>query len=513
MSAPTSLYEWFSRSVPGGGVALEAPDATLSYAELDAAAGRLARRVLERLGHVPRRVGLLANRSAAACTGYLAVLRLGATVVPLHPEGPAARNALIVRQADVDLVLTSDTARQPDIGSPLLSIHDTASTGRADTGDGPAVRAARPEDIAYILFTSGSTGTPKGVPVPHRAVSAFLGHVVAKYGTGPGARVAQTFDLTFDPSVFGLFAAWAGGGTAVIPDRADLMAPVRFVNRAAITHWISVPSVAALARRLRQLVPDAMPGLRWSLFCGEPLPTALAGAWARSAPGGSVENLYGPTELTITCLEHRLSGTDPKTANGTVPVGLPYPHLEHLVLDADGRPADEGELCLRGPQRFPGYLDPAVNSGRFLAFDPRTDTSTVLTGPDAVPGPGHWYRTGDRVVRQAGVLVHLGRLDNQVKVRGHRVELGELEVALLEEPGVLEAAAVPVEDVSGTALRLCYVGESCEPEALLARLRERLPPYMVPAELVRLAALPLNANGKVDRRALITAATHWGEDA
>lgn len=513
MSAPTTLYAWFSSSVPGGGIALEAPDATLSYAELDAAAGRLARRVVERLGHIPRRVGLLANRSAAACTGYLAVLRLGATVVPLHPQAPAARNTLIVRQADIDLVLTSDTAGTPDLGSPVLSLHDTAPVAPEDTGDGPVGRAVGPEDIAYILFTSGSTGTPKGVPVPHRAVSAFLDHVVAKYDTGPGSRVAQTFDLTFDPSVFGLFAAWGGGGTAVIPDRADLMAPVRFVNRAEITHWISVPSVAALARRLRQLTPDAMPGLRWSLFCGEPLPAGLAGAWARSAPGGPVENLYGPTELTVTCLEHRLSGTDPKTANGTVPVGLPYPHLEHLVLDAAGRPADEGELCLRGPQRFPGYLDPAVNAGRFLAFDPRTGTTTVLTGPDAVPGPEHWYRTGDRVARQYGALVHLGRLDNQVKVRGHRVELGELEVALLDEPGVLEAAAVAVEDASGTALRLCYVGEPREPEALLARLRERLPPYMVPAELVRLAALPLNANGKVDRRALATAAAQRGEDS
>ncbi|GAA0268406.1 D-alanine--poly(phosphoribitol) ligase [Streptomyces polychromogenes] len=511
MSTPITLYDWFARSVDGGGTAVAAPDATLSYAELDAAAGRLAGRITALLGRVPRRVGLLAGGSAAACTGYLAVLRLGAAVVPLHPDAPQARNARIVRQAGLDLVLTGREGPDPGLGVPVLPL---AAREEEAAGPGPvvpAVVAAGPDDIAYILFTSGSTGSPKGVPVPHRAVGAFLTHVIDRYAIAPGDRIAQTFDLTFDPSVFGLFAAWGGGATAVLPDRSDLMAPVRFVNRAAITHWISVPSVAALARRLRQLVPGGMPGLRWSLFCGEPLPEALARTWARSAPAGEVENLYGPTELTVTCMEHRLSEADPHTANGTVPVGSVYPHLEHLVLDADGHPAEDGELCLRGPQRFPGYLDPADNAGRFLALDlyPDEDGQPVRAArPVAEPGPEHWYRTGDRVARVDGVLVHLGRLDHQVKVRGYRVELGELEASLLTQPGVLESAAVAVEGPAGTVLRLFYVGGAGETGPLLDGLRDRLPPYMVPAELIRLEALPLNGNGKVDRKALASVATN-----
>ncbi|MGW1196726.1 AMP-binding protein [Streptomyces sp. NPDC002536] len=499
----TSLYHWFARSASSGSrrTALETPDGTLSYAELEAAAEATASLVVQRLGRIPTRVGLLANRSTAACTGYLAILRLSAVVVPLHPEAPPARNAAIVRQAGLDLVLHDPGAAAPELGVPALAPVRDVPVGAEPLGP---YRRPAPDDLAYILFTSGSTGTPKGVPIRHGNVRPFLAHVIDRYGIGPGSRVAQTFDLTFDPSVFGLFATWGGGGTAVVPGRDDLMAPVRFVNRSAVTHWISVPSVAALARRLRQLAPGAMPGLRWSLFCGEPLPLRLARAWAAAAPSGQVENLYGPTEATVTCLEYRLPpGTDdivgPLATNGTVPLGLPYPHLEHLVLDEQGLPADEGELCLRGPQRFGGYLEPADDAGRFVSFD---GVRATALGAAQSPAPEHWYRTGDRVVSWDGVLVHLGRLDQQVKVRGYRVELGELEAALLRCPGVLEAVAVLGPDgPGGPGLRLFHVGGDGH-ETLTARLRETLPPYMLPDELVRLDELPLNGNGKVDRAAL-----------
>ncbi|MFI9569257.1 amino acid adenylation domain-containing protein [Streptomyces rishiriensis] len=508
MNATWTMYDWFAASAAEHGdrrTALEVAGEHLTYAELDATARRLAAALLAAHGGLPSRVGLLAARSTAAYAGYLAAQRLGAAVVPLNPAFPPARNATIAREAGLDLVIAEEGA-PGRAGLPVPAVVLSAERMRAlRSGPVPELPAcaAGPDDLAYILFTSGSTGRPKGVPIAHRNVSAYLSHVIARYELGPGARVSQTFDLTFDPSVYDMFGAWGGGATLVVPGKEDLLSPVRFVNRHAITHWNSVPSVASIARRLRALKPGAMPTLRWSLFCGEALMLSHARAWQAAAPGSVLENLYGPTEMTVTWTQFRLpadAGDRPRPANGTVPIGTPYPGQEHLVIGEDGRPALDGELCVRGSQRFPGYLDPAHDIGRFLSFD----------GERAVPYDGsqplsaaHWYRTGDRVTTLDGALVHLGRLDHQLKIRGYRVELGEIESALLAQSGVTEAAAVALHGPDGDIeLAAVYTGSARDAGALLEGLRERLPAYMVPAVLTALDALPLNANGKVDRTAL-----------
>jgi amino acid adenylation domain-containing protein len=508
MNATRTMYDWFAASVAEHGdrqTALEVAGEHLTYAELDATARRLAGALVAENGGVPSRVGLLAARSTAAYAGYLAVQLLGATVVPLNPGFPPARNATIARDAGLDLVIAEEDAPgRGDLPVPVvpLSAERMAALRTGTVPDLPASTAG-PDDLAYILFTSGSTGRPKGVPIAHRNVSAYLTHVIPRYELGPGARVSQTFDLTFDPSVYDMFAAWGSGATLVVPGRKDLLSPVRFVNRQRITHWNSVPSVASIALRLRALKPGSMPTLRWSLFCGEALTLAHAQAWQAAAPGSTLENIYGPTEMTITWTEFRLPARTedwPRPANGTVPIGTPYPGQEHLVIDEDGRPAAEGELCVRGSQRFPGYLDPADNTGRFLSFD--GDRAVVYDGTQPLTS-AHWYRTGDRVTSLDGALVHLGRLDHQLKIRGYRVELGEIESALLARPGVAEAAVVALHVPGGEVeLAAAYTGSTKDAQGLLDSLRERLPPYMVPGSLTALAALPLNANGKTDRGAL-----------
>jgi amino acid adenylation domain-containing protein len=523
MATPKRLYDWFAESVRrqgGTGTALEVDGHVLSYAELAATAATVARTILRHHGAVPSRVGLLASRTVLAYAGYLAITRLGATVVPLNPAFPVGRNSDVAREAGLDLVL-ADAALTglEELPVPVLRLAD---------GDFPALLSAPGPDLpeqaaeadarnlAYILFTSGSTGRPKGVPVTHDNVAAFLGHVIARYELGPGSRVSQTFDLTFDPSVYDMFAAWGSGATLVVPTRDDLLSPVRYVNRNRITHWNSVPSVAAIALRLRALRPGVMPTLRWSLFCGEALRTAHAEAWRTAAPHTVIENIYGPTEMTVTWTEFRLpeSADDwPRTSNGTVPIGTPYPGQEHLILDEDGRPADEGELCVRGTQRFPGYLDPADNAGRFCSFDGRR--AVVHDGSEPLTAE-HWYRTGDRVTLLGGapgrtgasdedvVLVHLGRLDHQLKIRGYRVELGEIECHLLRQPGISDAAVVAVPGRKGEPqLHAVCAGRPADPAPLLDALRRKLPPYMVPTTVDFVPSLPLNANGKVDRAALV----------
>ncbi|MFJ6749543.1 AMP-binding protein [Streptomyces sp. NPDC091266] len=502
-----TLYDWFAASAAAHAdrTALETGDTELTYAELARLADALAAHLLRLLGGTPPgRVGLLAGRTAVAYAGYLAVQRLGAAVVPLGPGFPAARNASTVRAAQLDAVVadgSADHSGWPDV--PTLALTDPDLL-RLTAPAPPTGRTARPEDLAYILFTSGSTGVPKGVPIQHRNVCAYLAHVVPRCAAGPGDRFSQTFDLTFDPSVHDMFTAWGSGATLVAATRDELLAPVRFVNRRALTHWNSVPSVISLAQRFRALRPDSMPTLRSSMFCGEPLTLQQAEAWHRAAPHSTVDNAYGPTELTVTCTTYRLPAGHadrPAPANGTVPIGTLHPGLQRRL--------EQGELCVRGAQRFPGYLDPAHNAGRFLAPDGTPyDPATALN--DA-----HWYRTGDRVTTLPGApedepgaardtppLVHLGRDDQQVQVHGYRVEIGEVEAALRALPGVLDAAVVPLTHPGGVELGAAYTGEEGDGDQIRAALRARLPVYMVPATLTALDALPLNHNGKVDRTAL-----------
>ncbi|MGW8952194.1 amino acid adenylation domain-containing protein [Streptomyces sp. NPDC055709] len=508
------LGEWFARSAHRHGddvTALEVDGHHLTYAALDALAASVAEAVLTGHGSQPARVGLLASRSVLAYAGYLGISRLGATVVPLNPAFPIGRSSDVAREAGLDLVVAeAGLSGLDELPVPVIRLTDRDLLDRdpldrsAATAPELPERAVSGSDLAYILFTSGSTGRPKGVPVTHDNVAAYLSHVIPRYGLGPGARVSQTFDLTFDPSVYDMFAAWGSGATLVVPTRNDVLSPVRYVNERQITHWNSVPSVAAIAMRLRALKPGAMPGLRWSLFCGEALKTAHAEAWAAAAPNSTLENIYGPTEMTVTWTEYRLP-TDPAdwpdTGNATVPIGTSYPGQEYLVLDEDGHPADEGELCARGSQRFPGYLAPQDNTGRFCSFDGRR--ATVYDGCGPVTAD-HWYRTGDRVRQVDGTLVHLGRLDHQLKIHGYRVELGEIENLLMRQPGVTDAVVLAVPGRKGEpVLHALCTGGPADPAALLGALRAKLPAYMVPATVEFTPALPLNANGKVDRVALV----------
>jgi amino acid adenylation domain-containing protein len=505
MSDLSTLYDWFARAAAAhsDATALEVGTAPLTYGELHDLAERLAARLVAAAGgSPPRRVGLLAARSVTAYAGYLAVLRAGAAVVPLNPEHPAARTAQIVTAAGLDLVLAETTDGAADFGVPVFVAGpgELAALAGTPSLDMP-FRQAGPDDLAYVIFTSGSTGTPKGVPVTHRNICTYLDLVAGRYDIGPGCRLSQTFELTFDGSVHDLFVAWAGGGTLVVPERNQLLSPVKTVNSLRLTHWFSVPSLISFASLLGTLAPGSMPTLRWSVFGGEPLTLGAAREWRQAAPGSRLAVLYGPTEVTVSCTEYRFPDDMadwPRTPNGTAPIGSSYPDLDLLLLDEEGRPGDSGELCVRGPLRFSGYLDPEHNAGRFLTDDLRP-------AGDGPPPDHHWYRTGDRVTVQDGHLVHLGRTDHQVKIRGHRIELGEVEAALRRQPQVRDAVVVTVPAADGELeLQAAVSGSGCVADRLYAALSDRLPPYMMPRRITVLEQLPLNANGKVDRRALLT---------
>ena len=503
-----TMYEWFAHSAArfGDCTALEVGSQALTYRELRDLAERLAARLVAANGDgAPRRVGLLASRSVTAYAGYLAILRTGAAVVPPSPLSPPARNAVIAGTAKVDLIVADAPGIGHELGVPLLvaAPEDLAAPAGAPFAALPPCPAT-PDDIAYIIFTSGSTGSPKGVPIQHRNVSAYLAHLVSRYEIGPGSRLSQNSELTFDASVYDMCAAWGSGGTLVVPTRSQLLSPVTFVNTHRLTHWFSVPSMISFASRVGTLTPDSMPTLRWSVFGGEPLTLTQAQAWQAAAPAGTLENLYGPTETTVTITGYRLPREPqdwPRPANGTVPIGTCHPSMEYFLLDENGNPGVEGELCVRGPQRFPGYLEPGNNAGRFVSFD-ENGMVRHYTGNTPLTAR-HWYRTGDRVMEQDGQLVHLGRVDHQVKIRGYRIELGEIEALLREQAGVRDALVVAVEGQDGEKrLEAAVSGPDCDVESLYCALGLRLPQYMIPRRITVFEELPLNSNGKIDRNAL-----------
>lgn len=500
-----TVYAWFSRTTDRypHATALECAGVSLSYVELARAADEVAAQLAETVAPGGL-VGLYAGRSPAAFVGYLAIQRLGGVVVPLNTDWPAARTIVVARLARLDAVCAADAEPpMPVRVVPVDSRQLGVSVDRALAPRLPPI-ANDPDATAYVLFTSGSTGVPKGVPIRHRNVSAYLSHVIPRYELGPGSRVSQTFELTFDLSVFDLFAAWGSGATLVVPTRTELINPTASVRNRQLTHWFSVPSVISVASRLGLLRPGSMPNLRWSMFCGEQLTVQDAARWRLAAPHSTIENLYGPTELTLSCAQFRVPAADVeslKTSNATVPIGELHPGHQRLILDDQGLPAEVGELCVRGPQRFDGYLDPAANAGRFL----RTESGrAVELGPYDAIDKNAWFRTGDLVCVGAHGLVHLGRVDDQVKVQGYRVEVGEIEAAVRAHPGVIECVVVAVPDGhGGNVLRAMYTGKAVDDGELLRALRGRLPRYMIPETTRAVPSMPLNPNGKVDRKRVL----------
>lgn len=504
-----SLERWPERP------ALEHDGTVLAYAELheraSAVAAALARAEVE-----PPLAAVFAHRSITAYVGVLGTLLAGRGYVPLnHTFPPLRTRTMLVRSGARAIVVDAASADQLDDVlaevDPLMIIlpdrddvaelrarwpqHDVLGARDLQPGP-PAEIEVGAEDIAYLLFTSGSTGEPKGVGVTHANARHFIETVTDRYEIDENDRLTQTFDLTFDPSVFDMFVAWGRGACLCAMPPHAFLRPDRYLERTQPTVWFGVPSLALLMRRLGMLAPDRYPSLRWSLFCGEALPVAVAEEWALAAPRSTVENLYGPTELTITCVVYRWDAErgPAEAEQGVVPIGDPLRGMDAVVVDPQLREVEVGalgELLMTGPQLTPGYWnDPERTAVAFVRLDGRD---------------GLWYRTGDLVRRPAdgAPFVYLGRLDHQVKVRGFRVELGEVEAVLREISGHPEAVVIgwPRTDTGPTGLVGFLVG-AVDQEGVLARIGERLPHYMVPDALHSLHELPANASGKVDRDAL-----------
>ena len=492
----------------------------LSYADLMRSAATIVSALESRdAGSEPPLTAVFGRRSETAYAGLLAALLRGHGYVPLNPTFPTERTRLMLskskcrgmivdRHAAVQLpellegldhrmlvVLPED----PDVKSLRDRFPDHAFVGSNDLDAVEEWEAPRVDDdaIAYILFTSGSTGTPKGVAVAHRNVHAFLDYVVPLLELRSDDRFSQVSEMTFDVSVCDMFAAWSTGACVCCPSANDLLRLDRFIQNHEISVWFSVPSAAIVIRRLGGLKANHFPTLRVSLFAGEPLPGEIAIDWSKAAPNSILENWYGPTELTIDCTRYRWTEDSPRDVHlGIVPIGLPFPKMDVLIADVETLQSvsdgEAGELLMTGPLMTLGYWEDAERTAQAYVVPPGETR--------------RWYRTGDRVDRtRDGLLRHLGRVDHQIKVRGHRVELGEVEATVRDESGLQAVVAVgwPRNESSVSGIEVFVEADEVDSNQLRERLAARLPYYMVPRNIHALEQLPLNANGKFDRGVLL----------
>ncbi|HEX8695266.1 MAG TPA: amino acid adenylation domain-containing protein, partial [Longimicrobium sp.] len=469
-------------------VAVSFAGETLSYAELNRRANRLAHHLQGRGVGPDARVGLCVERGPEMVVAVLGVLKAGAAYVPLDPGYPEERLRYMLADSAPAILLTRSSLAERFAGAdvPVLSLDSDASAWAEHPETNPGRGGLTPRHLAYVIYTSGSTGRPKGVMVEHRGV-CNLAAAQEPFAAGPGSRVLQFASFSFDACAFEMVMALCRGAALHLPPAGEVLAGealLRTLAGEAITHATLPPAV------LGPLPEGAKLGAVCTLvLAGDVVTQALVERWA---PGRRLFNAYGPTEATVwaTVQECRTG------AAGEPGIGRPIANARVYVLDEAGEPAPvgvAGELCVGGAGVARGYLGrPGLTAERFVA-DPF----------GGEPG-ARLYRTGDLARWRAdGTVEFLGRKDFQVKVRGFRVEPGEVEARLLEHPAVREGVVLARGDGPGEKrLVAYYTGEAVEAEALRAHLAERLPEHMVPAAYVRLEALPLSPSGKVDRRAL-----------
>jgi amino acid adenylation domain-containing protein len=432
--------------------------------------------------------------------GALGILKAGGAYVPLDPDYPAERLAFMVGDAQPRVLLTQRrlAAGPPPHGAHTLYL-DVEEDFLFDEPETNPDQGAGPDDLAYVIYTSGSTGRPKGVLAPHRGAVNRLAWMWQAYPFAPTEVCCQKTSLNFVDSVWEVFGPLLQGiPTVIIPDDV-LVDPHRLVPALAAHHVTRIVLVPSLLRVLLETYRDLgrrLPDLHLWVSSGEALPRELVEQFYASLPDGVLLNLYGSSEVAADSTWH---DTRAGRTLRAVPIGRPIANTQVYLLDDHGQPVPigvPGELYLGGDGLARGYLHrPDLTAERFVAHP-----------FPAVPG-GRLYRTGDLArYRPDGTLEFLGRRDHQVKLRGYRIELEEIEAVLGQHPGVRQAVVVAREDAPGETRLVAYVVPAGEPAATAGELREHakqtLPAYMIPATFVLLGALPLTPNGKVDRRAL-----------
>ncbi|NWG13811.1 MAG: amino acid adenylation domain-containing protein [Acidobacteria bacterium] len=496
--------------------AVRCSGAFLTYAELASRANGLAQ-VLRYQG-LKRgdRVGIFMNKSLDSAVAMHGIMKAGGAYVPLDPFAPTSRVAFMIRDCGIRHLVTTDlkldqTALLAEATGELS--HLIGATNRdgyeclawddvrgATAADPPDIELTE-QDLAYILYTSGSTGTPKGIVHTHRSGLSFAVWAAETYGLSCEDRISNHAPLHFDLSTFDFFAAAVAAAATVIVPEAISKLPASlsgWIERERISVWYSVPFALMQLLERGGLQDRDLSSLRWVLFAGEVFPTKHLRRVMAALPHARFSNLYGPTETNV-CTFYHVPPLPPGLEEA-IPIGKPCANVESLIVDGENapvKPGETGELLIRGGVVMRGYWGrPDLNERGFFRRRVFNDQYEDV-----------FYRTGDLVrLIPDGNLKYLGRKDRQIKTRGYRVELDEVEAALLSFPGVEEAAAFPVPDGQGSCLIEAAVtakaGSAPTGPAVLNHVSGKLPSYAVPVKVEVLASFPRTSTGKIDRRKL-----------
>lgn len=477
-------------------LALTVDNHSYTYAEVLAAATKIAHQIAshEITGASPV-VAIYADRSFSSYAGVLAAAMRGCAYVPLSPKSPTDRNGVVLSRSG-----TSCIVHQPQATVDVQNIIAASGTSVTPLSFDAGSVQASPKELpprlhnsphAYYLFTSGSTGTPKGVMFRRSNLKAYLDAVSSMTDYGPTDRVSQNFDMTFDLSVHDIFVTWRAGAHLFVPSAADHEDPVAFIRKHDLTCYFAVPTMARKIFLQGHLTPGSLSGLRLSLFCGEALSIDLARAWAQ-ATTHRVENWYGPTEAQSVTYFPFPKDLDEITGQFEItPIGRAFPGMTMTVVDEKMVEVPQGtlgELLISGPQVSDGYLD-----------DPDKTAAAFVTraGHDGI-----FYRTGDKVLLdEKGYIQFIDRLDNQIKIRGYRVELGDIETRLREAANGRNVIVVPIPLKSPvpTALAAAVENYPGDCRQVLKTATAALPDYMRPTRLLTFEKFPTNTAGKVNR--------------
>ena len=501
--------------------ALDVDDVTYAYSELGQWISNLASTIKE-TSKEQALVGVYSRKDLTNYIGPLAILCCGKGYVPVNPKNPIQRNVKVIQSANVRTIIVGKdcyfsmeglletdglklTLILPECPSDMsfearYPQHDFV--WRESLVQGPAtplVTCSLPDSLAYVIFTSGSTGEPKGVPITHRNVKAFLANMKSRFNITEQDRFSQIPDISFDLSIMDIFYCWEVGGCLVSVPANATMAPGKFVKDKQISVWVSVPSTIDVMSRLSMTKVNAYPMMRYSLFCGEALSVASVKSWESACPNSTIVNLYGPTEAScaISYFIWDKHSSAAFCADGIVPMGKVFDDQEYCFVDEDLIfSSASGELCLRGTQVAKCYFgDPKLSEEKFIH-------QPISSAP--------WYRTGDiAMADKDGCLYFKGRSDHQVKLRGHRVELHEIDSAIKMVTGASLAISIgwplgkgKIDEIVSFVL-MDEASLMPSEKSIIEELKVYLPSYMVPRRIRFVKEVPYNVNGKVDRDRLI----------
>lgn len=479
-------------------IALEDAQGTLTYGELRERARTLAA-ALGRLGLGPDRPAAVFLPKGNACVvSFYAALYCGAPYAPMDYGAPAERIRRTLENLRPAVLITDAAGREKLADLPDCAIVDYGELETANRDDHAveaALDGAVDSDPAYIMYTSGSTGTPKGVAIPHRGVLDYAAWLADLFKLDEHTVMGLQSGFHFDNSVFDLYASALVGAKVLIIPEVLFMYPVKlmeFVREKRVTCVFWVPTVMSGVAGSGVLEELDLPDLRTVVFAGEVMPNKQLNVWRRALPDRVYANLYGPTEITVDCTYYIVGR--PFRDDEPLPIGYARPNMRVLILREDGTEAadgETGELCVIGSQLALGYWNNPEETARAFAPNP-------LTGP----WPEPMYRTGDLAYKEAdGLIWYVGRKDSQIKLRGNRIEMGDIENAARVIPGLTNACAV----FDAANERIVLFAETAQPLTLRKfnlALGKLLPKYMLPGKLVCMERLPLNANRKIDRAAL-----------